>query len=223
MTDIIEGQFASTRMTDSLPHSDVELLRLIADGDEHAFAGLYRRRQGGIYRFAFQMCGSASLAEDVTQEVFLAVMREAGRYDPARGSAAAYLYGVARNQVLKRLERERAHLLTSIEAMEEAGTNHTESAFAAPEQQFEELARGRQVEAVRQAVSALPAHYREVVVLCELHELSYAEAADALGLAVGTVRSRLHRARGLLCEKLRAFSNTEQSGMRPSEASRYLG
>jgi RNA polymerase sigma-70 factor (ECF subfamily) len=58
-------------------------------------------------------------------------------------------------------------------------------------------------------VLALPAHYREVVVLCELHEMSYAEAATTLGCAVGTVRSRLHRARGLLVERLREVRERE--------------
>jgi RNA polymerase sigma-70 factor, ECF subfamily len=67
-----------------------------------------------------------------------------------------------------------------------------------------DLTRSEMIESVRQAVMALPAHYREVVVLCDLHEMSYAEAAQVLSCAVGTIRSRLHRARYLLIEKLRA-------------------
>jgi RNA polymerase sigma-70 factor (ECF subfamily) len=66
------------------------------------------------------------------------------------------------------------------------------------------LTRAEAVEAVRQAVLALPTHYREVVVMCDLEEMDYAGAASALGCSVGTVRSRLHRARGLLTAKLRA-------------------
>jgi RNA polymerase sigma-70 factor (ECF subfamily) len=65
------------------------------------------------------------------------------------------------------------------------------------------------IASVRQAVLALPPHYREVVVLCDLHEMSYADASLALGCAVGTVRSRLHRARALLVERLRAYQAAE--------------
>jgi RNA polymerase sigma-70 factor, ECF subfamily len=188
--------------------TDEELLRRIVAGDETAFTDLYRRRQAGVYRFALQMSGSESLAEDVTQEVFMVLVREAGKFDEGRGaSVSAYLYGIARNQVLRRLERERPFV-----AMLE---DHEEQEGAAPEQLISrpdplaELARAELIDSVRQAVLALPAHYREVVVLCELHEMSYAEAASVLGCAVGTVRSRLHRARTLLLEKLSARGERE--------------
>ena len=69
--------------------SDPDLLRQMMDGDEDAFTQLYRRRQASVYRFALQMSGSQTLAEDVTQEVFIVLMRDAGRYDPDRGSLAA--------------------------------------------------------------------------------------------------------------------------------------
>jgi RNA polymerase sigma-70 factor (ECF subfamily) len=84
--------------------SDDELLRLIRSGDENAFVALYRRRQGGIYRFILRMCGSEPVAEDVTQEVFLTLVRGDGRYDPSRGPVSACLFGIARNQLLRRFE-----------------------------------------------------------------------------------------------------------------------
>jgi RNA polymerase sigma-70 factor (ECF subfamily) len=181
---------------------DDELLRLMRAGDEEAFVALYRRRQGGIYRFALQMSGSEATAEDVTQEVFMVLMREMHNYNAERGSVAAYLYGVARNQVLRRLERERSFV--SIEANDgDASNTSTPAKLVAESDPLDDLTREEMIEQVRQAVLALPAHYREVVVLCELHELSYAEAAAALSCAVGTIRSRLHRARALLYEKLR--------------------
>jgi RNA polymerase sigma-70 factor (ECF subfamily) len=192
--------------------SDDELLRLLREGDENAFVALYRRRQGGIYRFALRMCGSESVAEDVTQEVFMTLMRADGRYDSSRGSFQAYLYGIARNQVLRRLEKDR--FLSPIfdnEEEQELSTPESLIAFADP---LGDLTRKEMIASVRQAVLALPAHYREVVVLCDLHEMSYADAAVALGCAVGTVRSRLHRARALLVEKLRAYQvgEAEQAG-----------
>lgn len=87
--------------------SDDQLLPKIAAGDRNAFAALFRRRQGDVYRFALHMTGSAAMAEDVTQDVFVAVMTDAGRFDPGRGSVTAWLCGVARNHARRRLERER--------------------------------------------------------------------------------------------------------------------
>jgi RNA polymerase sigma-70 factor, ECF subfamily len=189
-------------MRASPEHSDEELLRLTAAGDADAFAALYRRRQAGIYRFALQMCGSEGIAEDVTQEVFMTLVRDSQMFDPSRGALASYLYGVARNQVLRRLEKER-HFVSMTDETAEDGDAFVSTQLVAADDPLAELARSELIETVRQAVLALPVHYREVVVLCELHEMSYAEAAAALGCAVGTVRSRLHRARALLVERLR--------------------
>jgi RNA polymerase sigma-70 factor (ECF subfamily) len=190
--------------------SDDELLRLLRAGDDQAFLTLYRRRQGGIYRFALRMSGSETIAEDVTQEVFMALMRGDGHYDSSRGSCQAYLYGVARNQVLRRLEKDR--FLTPISDNDEEQDSSTP--LIALTDPLGDLTRKEVIVSVRQAVLALPAHYREVVVLCDLGEMSYAEAAAAIGCAVGTVRSRLHRARALLVEKLRAHqgAETKQAG-----------
>lgn len=173
--------------------NDEELLRDILQGDERAFTLLYRRRQAGIYRFALQMSGSAAVAEDVLQEVFLALIRGGGGYDARRGSVAAFLYGVARNKVLRCLERQPP-------PAEEVAPEETACGTPDP---LDQLARQETIRAVQDAVLGLPAHYREAVVLCDLHELTYEEAAKALGCAVGTVRSRLHRGRQLLAAKLR--------------------
>jgi len=187
-------------MTLPITTSDLDLLRLMTAGDEDAFTMLYRRRQGGVYRFALQMSGSPAIAEDVTQEVFIVLMRNAEHYDPNRGSLAAYLYGIARNYVLRKLEQDR--LFVQLADSSEEGTTHP--AMIAEGDPLGDLQRGEMIQSLRDSIMALPAHYREVVVLCELHEMSYIEAASVVGCAVGTVRSRLHRARALLVEKLRA-------------------
>lgn len=189
-------------MRASFEHTDEELLRRALSGDGVAFATLYRRRQAGLYRFALQMCGSEAAAEDVVQEVFVALLRDGSRFDAGRGALSSYLYGIARKQVLRRLEKERSFVALANEQ------EQAESADALPSTRpdpLAEFAESELVERVRGAVLTLPAHYREVVVLCELHEMSYAEAACVLGCAVGTVRSRLHRARAMLCERLRVF------------------
>lgn len=182
------------------PSSDVELLQAMRSGDKEALAELYRRRQPGIYRFALQMCGSQSLAEDITQEVFMVLMREAHTFDESRGTLSAFLMGIARHHVLRRLQRERFYA-----SMDEAPENgaSAQSISAGSGGPLEDLSRIEAIEAIRRAVLALPERYREVVVLCDLHEMSYVEAAEILGCAIGTVRSRLHRGRALLLEKMR--------------------
>ena len=182
-------------------HSDEELLRLMIAGDEEAFTVLYNRRQSAVYRFALHMSGSPAIAEDVTQEVFIVLISEAARYDPSRGSLASYLCGISRNHVLRRMQRER--LYVPIDGDLEQADAATPAEPVAEADPLGDLTRGETVESVRRAILSLPTHYREVVVLCELNEMDYAEAANVLGCAVGTVRSRLHRGRALLVEKLR--------------------
>ena len=177
--------------------SDGDLLRLLSAGDEEAFLDFYRRHQGVVYRFALQMSGKNEIAEEVTQDVFMVVMKLGKRYDSERGSVPAFLYGIARNFVLRALERERPY----ITLLDEGGTR---SEIAAGQDIYGELAHNERMEMLRRAVLALPPAYREVVVLCDLHERDYAEAASVLGCAIGTVRSRLHRARALLAEKMRS-------------------
>jgi RNA polymerase sigma-70 factor (ECF subfamily) len=115
------------------------------------------------------------------------------------------MYGMARNHVLRRLERER--LFVPFADAEQEQESAATARLIAETDPLADLTRNEMIEAVRGAVLALPAHYRETVVLCDLHEMSYAEAAEVVGCAVGTIRSRLHRARALLVEKLRANGN----------------
>ncbi|HYJ88862.1 MAG TPA: RNA polymerase sigma factor [Pyrinomonadaceae bacterium] len=187
--------------------SDNELLQQIRAGDEHAFATLYRRRHAGVYRFALQMSGSQALAEDVTQEVFMVLIRGTDLFDPARGSLSSFLYGVARNQTLRRLHRDRFFVPLS-------GNDDSELDHTSLSKPLDELARTETIESVRKAVLSLPERYREVVVLCELEEMSYAETAAALGCAIGTVRSRLHRARLLLTDKLRPAESQDEAAVK---------
>jgi RNA polymerase sigma-70 factor (ECF subfamily) len=177
--------------------SDGDLLRRMWAGDEAAFTAVYRRHQGMVFRFALQMSGRPEVAEEVTQDVFMLLMRYRKQYDPARGPLPAYLYGVARNYVRRALERERAAPL-------QMDDGEVESGPVADGDVLGELARGEQLESLRKAILKLPPLYREAIVLCELHELNYEEAAAVMGCPVGTVRSRLHRARALLAAKMGA-------------------
>jgi RNA polymerase sigma-70 factor (ECF subfamily) len=177
--------------------ADSELVQRIAAGDADAFGSLYRRRRPDVYRFTLHMTADRSVAEDVVQDVFLAVMDDAGRFDPDRAPVTAWLCGIARNHLRRRLARDAR--LEPLSHDEEA-----ESEPAGDADVLTDLLRVERVEAVRRAVLSLPLRYREAVVLCDLQELSYVDAAVGLGCAVGTVRSRLHRGRALLATKLSA-------------------
>lgn len=187
--------------------SDDQLPPKIAAGDRNAFAALFRRHQGDVYRFALHMTGSAAMAEDVTQDVFVAVMTDAGRFDPGRGSVTAWLCGVARNHARRRLERERPG--------EPIGDDNSDFAHvpAVTPDPLGDLTRAERLETLRRSVLSLPARYREVVVLCDLQDMTYADAAAALDCAIGTVRSRLHRGRAMLASKMLATETADgQSG-----------
>lgn len=178
--------------------ADEDLIREMLAGSEDAFIMLFRRHQQAVYRFSLQMSGSESVAEDVTQEVFLTLMRVAGNYDSEKGTLASFLYGIARNHVLRRMGSERQYVAISDEELPDVGITGSTSM----DNPMLHLARSEEIKLVRSAIVSLPPHYREVVVLCDLHELDYTEASRILDCPVGTVRSRLHRARKLLLEKL---------------------
>jgi RNA polymerase sigma-70 factor, ECF subfamily len=187
-------------MTKATELTDDGLLGRMIAGDEEAFTLLYRRRQPAIYRFVLHMSGRPAVAEDVTQEVFMTLIRDAKRFDPARGTLNGFLFGIARNHMRKRWEQER-RLVPLADDAEERGELAASGSAGTDEFSVRET-----VFRVRHAIATLPENYREVVVLCDLEEMSYDEAASALGSPVGTVRSRLHRARAMLLEKLRGLS-----------------
>jgi RNA polymerase sigma-70 factor (ECF subfamily) len=168
---------------------DVRLLADIVAGREQAFVELYRRRHNDVYRFAFAMAKSRSFAQDVTQEVFLNVLENAGRFDRNKGSVRGWLFGCARYVTLDRLRAERRWT----DDMPPDGT--------VPDGD-ERLFTDQRIERLHAAIARLPVEYREALVLCELQELSYAETAAVLGCPLGTVRSRLHRGRALLTAML---------------------
>jgi RNA polymerase sigma-70 factor (ECF subfamily) len=181
------------------PERDDVLLRRAAKGDEEAFTLLYRRHQAAMYRFALRMTGNSWAAEEIVQDVFMTLMRDPKKYDPQRGTLGGFLYGIARNRVMKHLERRPREV-----ALEEKNEDGTGSGIVlqdvfTPAHWTETRERKAHV---RAAVLELPAEFREAVVLCELEEMSYEEAAQTAGCPIGTIRSRLHRGRALLLAKL---------------------
>lgn len=186
------------------PHlREDDLLRRAARGDEDSFLQIYRAHQASLYRYVLRMSGSTWAAEEIVQEVFLTLLRDPGRFDPARGPLGAYLFGIARNRVLKHLERAPREVPLEPACEVEGEIQSGPADRVTPMQTPAAWAEQRQLaERVREAVLDLPPDFREAVVLCELEELSYEEAARLLDCPIGTIRSRLHRARALLLAKL---------------------
>jgi RNA polymerase sigma-70 factor, ECF subfamily len=177
---------------------ELTLFARMRQGDEEAFAALYRRHKDAVYRFALLRTGSAAQAADVTQETFLHLMTRPEQYDAARGSIAAWLCGVARN--LARRETGAREDATDPEQM--AGDGACAPALVDDHGPAERLLASETADQVRTALAQVPAHYRDVLILCEISELSYAEAAQVCGIDIGTVRSRLSRGRAHLAERL---------------------
>ena len=175
---------------------DQELLRQLAKGNPAAFQKCYERYQGPIFRFAWHMSGNQSIAEEVTQEVFLLLIHKPRKFDPSKGTLAGYLFGIARNV----MRREMAASFLDVPLAEEELRD--ESAFAADPDLLSDLDRQERLELLQKSVMALPAAYREALVLCDLEEMSYPEAAAVLECPEGTVASRLHRARTMLKARL---------------------
>ena len=179
------------------PLEDQELLIQLRKVNETAFTTLYERYQGPIYRFALHMSGNTATAEEVTQEVFMLLIGNPKGYQAGKGALGNYLFGVARNLTRRVVQRSRLDL-----PIEEEWLDSGDPAFTSDLDVLSELSNTELLELLRKAVLALPEQYREVVALCDLEEMSYADAAALLECSPGTVASRLHRARAMLKMKL---------------------
>ena len=157
-------------------------------GDQESFAELYERREPGLFRYALHLSGSRVDAEEVAHEAFVQLIGSRMRFDAGRGSLEAYLYGVARNLV-RVVRRKR----TLEQGAEQAATGDI----------LGDLIKDERTAALHAAIRELPDAYRDAVVLCDLEEKSYEETARLMKCPVGTVRSRVHRARMLLSARLR--------------------
>lgn len=187
--------------------TDAELLRQALGGEADAFGEIYDRWSGTIYRFALRLAGEQSMAEDVTHDLFMALMRDGHQYS-GRGRFSSYLLTMTRHLVLHRLKRDRRYSPLDLENEDREIDPLPVDAAADP---LRDLARAEATARVRQAILGLPLHYREAVLLCYLHELSYAEAAEVIGCTIGTICSRLSRARNLLAQRLQPEADDQQT------------
>lgn len=192
------------------PGSDATLAGQLKQRDQSAFLSLYDRYHRSVYRFLMHMTGSVAVAEECTQEVFVVILDSMctgaiGQFDPAKGTLEGYLLGIARN--LARRERHRGHRLLSLDsALESPEGDRLFDKFCEEKLVWDvaaQLAARSELQVLYGAILELPAHYREVIVLCSLQEKSYQEAAAILQCSEGTIASRMNRAKALLAAKLR--------------------
>jgi RNA polymerase sigma factor (sigma-70 family) len=178
--------------------TDERLLKRASRGDEAAFLLLYERHRDAVYRFAYRLLGHSALAEDVTHDCFLSLIREPLRFDPARAvELRTYLYAAARNLAMKHFRRQG----------QEASVDELREEPRGPER-HEPLRRLLDEELsaeVRRAIEELPPLQREALILFEYEELSLAEVARVVGADTGTVKARLRRARQRLKRSLAPY------------------
>jgi RNA polymerase sigma-70 factor, ECF subfamily len=175
--------------------ADGQLVRRAQSGDVEAFTEIFRRYHPVVHRFARGMTCCPAAAEDVSQEAFLAVLRDLERYDPHRASFTTYLFGIVRN-----LSRERSRKdwrFAALDALDRPDEHEIYVDDPSAALEAFELASH-----LRRGLRQLPHRYRAVIVLCDLHGLSYANAAAVVGVSPSAVRSRLYRGRQLLRHRL---------------------
>jgi RNA polymerase sigma-70 factor, ECF subfamily len=167
----------------------------LANGDASALRPLYERHGRALLRFSAAMCRSRQAAEDLVHDTFVALLREPFSFDPALGTVYGYLCGVLRHRVSRHYRQEKRWVALDTED----DSNEPQAPAHNP---ADEIARSEVTAAFRRAMLELPLQHREIIALCDLEELPYATVATILGCPIGTVRSRLHRARALLSIRL---------------------
>ncbi|NHZ33873.1 RNA polymerase sigma factor [Massilia sp. CCM 8692] len=185
--------------------TDTDLLRQLREGVGAAFQTLYQRHQGPVYRFALLRTGSGDTAADIVQEVFMGLLTGSFHYDPLRGLLQNFLFGVARKLILKHEQpRLRLASLPDIDPDDET----TQELASDDGEPLARLLENETAEQVRRALAQLAPHYRDAVILYELHDMSYLDIADICQVDIGTVRSRLSRGRAALAKRLAAHRPT---------------
>ena len=182
--------------------TDERLLQQAGEGDQTAFLELYDRYREPIFRFAYRLLGSVEIAEDVTHDCFLGLIRKPENFRPERASLKTYLYAAARNLALKHFRNQGREA-----GMDEVTQEPQDAPRRGPLRRLldEELATH-----VKEAVFSLPPLQREALILFEYEGLSLSEVAEIAGTDVGAIKARLYRAREGLRRFLRPYIESNQ-------------
>lgn len=188
---------------------DEELIALFQNGDREAFAQIVRRYQANLANFFYHLCYDQAAAEDLSQEVFLRLFTHLKDYEP-KSKFISFLYRIAKNLWIDRIRRTAAPFRKEVSI--EAPIGGEEDADSASlkdrlrtgqEPPTDFLLRDELRGLVRKALDRLPEEQRMVVILSEIHGMRYEEISEALGIPIGTVKSRMHHAMSRLKEILR--------------------
>jgi RNA polymerase sigma-70 factor, ECF subfamily len=165
--------------------ADEDLMQLVAENDDGAFAILYERHTNVAFSLAFRMCGKRAIAEEVVQEAFLSAWRSGARYDRTRGSVRTWMLGIVHNRAIDALRRGVVHDRgrVSDEGIEER--------LEATERTEEEVGARDEAREIRVALEGLPAEQSHVIELAYYGGFSHSEIATMLDTPIGTVKGRM--------------------------------
>ncbi len=184
---------------------DQALLSRIRAGDKSACDECIREHAEGVYRLALRLMRNDAEAEDVMQDAFLSAFRGIDKFD-GRSSLRTWLYRIAYNAAIMRLRKRRPELISLDEALEQPdGTPLPQAFFDWSSLPQRELEKAEVRDEMERAIRDLPENLRVVFIMRELEELSTEETARALGISVEAVKTRLHRARLWLRERLTGY------------------
>ena len=176
---------------------DAGLVRRCLAGDEKAYRELVERYQGQVYSLALRMVRRAEDAEDLTQETFVRMFRALSRYDPER-PFAAWLFTIASRLCIDHIRRRKVSPISLTQRERDTDEEYEIEVEDTGLKPDEAAAHAEESRRTAELIEALPPHYRIVVLLRHVQDLSYEEIAEALHLPLGTVKARIHRARALL-------------------------
>jgi len=207
-----QGGAAARRQASAKPiaFDDVALVQQFRKGDMESFSLLVAKYQDRIYNMLFRMCGRPADAEELAQDTFLRAMERIGQFR-GRSKFYTWMFRIAANLAISRRRRDgriRFHSLSGTDEYDDGGSALTASTAARPEPGPRAAAIAAETnERVMAALDELDEEFRVVVVLRDIEEMDYAQVADVLDVPVGTVKSRLHRARCILKDKLKGLMN----------------
>ncbi len=185
---------------------EAALLARIRERDEHAVEELYARYSGPLYSLAYQVTRSDRFAQDVVQEVFIAVWKDAGRFDPARGALGPWLFSLARHKAIDLVRRES----TIRKRTADVDLDFEEAPDDVDQEAWLRVRRDR----VRAAIQELPENQRIALELAFFAGLTHVEVAEQLGIPLGTAKTRIRT--GLL--KLREIIGTSLAEIEPPDS-----
>ena len=184
-------------------HQDLKTIRRCKRGEEDAFQEILGRYRGPIYNLCYRMARNPEDARDLAQEVFIKVFSLLDRFDEGY-AFSSWLFRIATNHCIDHLRRNRLRFLSLDGTTGPDGEEYEFQVAADTPEPDEVLQRKEALERLEEVIAELPPHYKAITLLRHDQQLSYEEIAEVLQLPLGTVKARIHRARNLVQQMLKA-------------------